>query len=49
VFDANLYIATLRLVFAAGDYAGPKSGGALQKTGRWAVQIVKRSNTAQGS
>ena len=38
----------LRHVFADGGYAGPKLRGALQKIGRWTLQIVKRSDTAQG-
>lgn len=38
----------LRHVFADGGYAGPKLNGALQKIGRWTLQIVKRSDTAQG-
>ena len=38
----------LRHVFADGGYAGPKLKGALEKIGRWTMQIVKRSDTAQG-
>lgn len=38
----------LRDVFADGGYAGPKLKGALEQIGRWTVQIVKRSDTAQG-
>ena len=38
----------LRHVFADGGYAGPKLCGALEKIGRWTLQIVKRSDTAQG-
>ena len=38
----------LRHVFADGGHAGPKLKGALEKIGRWTVQIVKRSDTAQG-
>lgn len=38
----------LRHVFADGGYAGPKLNGALEKIGRWTLQIVKRSDTAQG-
>lgn len=38
----------LRHIFADGGYAGPKLRGALEKIGRWTVQIVKRSDTAQG-
>jgi len=39
---------TLRHVFADGGYAGPKLREALQSIGRWTVQIVKRSDTAEG-
>jgi putative transposase len=35
-------------VFADGGYAGPKLRDALKVSGRWTVQIVKRSDTAQG-
>ena len=38
----------LRHVFADGGYAGPKLKGALEKVGDWTLQIVKRSDTAQG-
>tara|TARA_R110002167_G_scaffold366392_1_gene595707 strand:+ start:28486 stop:29016 length:531 start_codon:yes stop_codon:yes gene_type:complete len=38
----------LRHIFAHGGYAGPKLRGALEKIGRWTLQIVKRSDTAQG-
>lgn len=38
----------LRHVFADGGYAGPKLKSALEKIGRWRIQIVKRSDTAQG-
>lgn len=38
----------LRHVFADGGYAGPKLRGALEKIGRWTLQIVKRSDAAQG-
>lgn len=39
---------TLRHVFADGGYAGPKLREALKPIGRWTVQIVKRSDTAEG-
>ncbi len=39
---------TLRHIFADGGYAGPKLRDALKAIGRWTVQIVKRSETAQG-
>jgi len=35
-----------RRIFADGGYAGPR--GALEKIGRWTVQIVERSDIAQG-
>ena len=38
----------LRHVFADGGYAGPKLRDALVRIGRWTLQIVKRSDTAQG-
>lgn len=38
----------LRHVFADGGYAGPKLKGRLDKLGRWTLEIVKRSDTAQG-
>jgi transposase len=38
----------LRHIFADGGYAGPKLCEALKAIGRWTVQIVKRSDTAQG-
>ncbi len=38
----------LRHIFADGGYAGPKLRDALQAIGRWTVQIVKRSDTAEG-
>jgi transposase len=38
----------LRHIFADGGYAGNKLKRALAKIGRWTIQIVKRSDTAQG-
>ena len=38
----------LRHIFADGGYAGPKLRGALEKFGRWTLQIVKRSDVAKG-
>ena len=38
----------LRHIFADGGYAGPKLRDALHAIGRWTVQIVKRSDTAEG-
>jgi len=38
----------LRHVFADAAYAGPKLTGALERIGRWTMQIVKRSDAAKG-
>lgn len=38
----------LRHLFADGGYAGPKLKAAIEKIGRWTLQIVKRSDIAQG-
>ncbi len=38
----------LRHIFADGGYAGDKLAGALREIGDWSVQIVKRSDKAQG-
>jgi putative transposase len=38
----------LRHVFADGGYAGPKLRGALQKVGKFTLEIVKRSDAAKG-
>lgn len=38
----------LRHVFADAAYAGPKLTGALERIGRWTMQIIKRSDTAKG-
>ena len=38
----------LRHIFADGGYAGPKLRGALQKIGKFTMQIVKRSDGAKG-
>jgi transposase len=38
----------LRHIFADGGYAGPKLRDALKAIGRWTVQIVKRSDSANG-
>jgi transposase len=38
----------LRHSFADGGYAGPKLRAALKAIGRWTVQIVRRSDTADG-
>lgn len=39
---------SLRHVFADGAYAGPKLEAALEKVGRFTIQIVKRSDAAKG-
>jgi putative transposase len=39
---------SLRHVFADGGYAGPKLQGRLEKIWKWTIQIVKRSDTAEG-
>jgi len=38
----------LRHVFADGGYAGPKLKGALQKVGKFTLEIIKRSDSAKG-
>jgi transposase len=38
----------LRHVFADGGYGGEKLKGRLRKVGRWTLQIIKRSDHAQG-
>lgn len=38
----------LRHVFADGGYAGPKLRNALKNHGKWTLEIVKRSDKAQG-
>jgi len=38
----------LRHVFADGGYAGKKLRGALEKIGQWNIEIIKRSDKAQG-
>ena len=38
----------LRHVFADSAYAGPKLEAVLKRIGRWTLEIVKRSDTAQG-
>ena len=35
-------------IFADGGYAGPKLRDALKALGRWSIQIIKRSDTAEG-
>jgi len=38
----------LRHIFADSGYAGAKLRGALRRSGRWTVEIIKRSDTAKG-
>jgi transposase len=38
----------LRHIFADGGYAGEKLRKALKRIGEWTVEIIKRSDTAQG-
>lgn len=38
----------LRHIFADGGYAGPKLRDALSRMGEWTVEIIKRSDTADG-
>lgn len=38
----------LRHVFADGGYAGPKLRGALDKIGQWTIEVIKRSDAANG-
>jgi transposase len=38
----------LRHIFADGGYAGAKMRGALAKMGRWKLEIIKRSDRAEG-
>ena len=38
----------LRHVFADGGYAGKKLRGALDKIGQWTIEVIKRSDTAEG-
>jgi hypothetical protein len=38
----------LRPIFADGGYAGDKLRKALKRIGEWTVEIIKRSDTAQG-
>ena len=38
----------LRHIFADGAYAGPKLEDPLRRLGRWTLEIVKRSDSAQG-
>ncbi len=38
----------LRHIFADGGYAGPKLRSALKRMGEWTVEIIRRSDTAEG-
>jgi putative transposase len=40
--------AWLRHIFADGGYAGPKLADALAELGDWTLEIVKRSDAAEG-
>jgi transposase len=46
--SARFLYPWLRYIFADGGYAGARLATALDKIGRWTVQIVKRSDTATG-
>ena len=35
-------------IFAEGGYGGGKLRGALDKTGKWTIEIIERSDTAKG-
>ena len=35
-------------IFADGGYQGPRAAAAARRSGAWALQIVKRSDTARG-
>ena len=35
-------------IFADGGYQGPRAAAAASRSGTWVLQIVKRSDTAQG-
>ena len=45
---AKKYFPTLHHVFADGGYAGPKLRDALKTEGKWTLQIIKRSDKAEG-
>ena len=38
----------LRHIFADGAYAGPKVKGGLEKIGDWTMEMIKRSDAAEG-
>ena len=42
------YFPTVRHVFADGGYAGPKLRDALKAEGSWSLEIIKRSDKAEG-
>ena len=49
VFKATKkYFPTLRHVFVDGGYAGPKIRDALKAEGKWTLEIIKRSDKAEG-
>jgi len=45
---AKKYFPTLHHVFADGGYAGPKLRDALKAEGKWTLEIIKRSDKAEG-
>lgn len=44
----SLPLPWLRHIFADDGYAGEKLKAVLEKIGRWTVEIIKRSDAAQG-
>lgn len=47
-FDLSLELPWLRHAFADGGYAGPRLKGALQKIGKFVMEIIKRTDGAKG-
>ena len=45
---AKKYVMTLHHVFADGGYAVPKLRDALKAEGKWTLEIIKRSDKAEG-
>ena len=45
---AKKLFPALQHVFADGGYAGPKLQDALKKEGKWTLEIIKRSDKAEG-
>ena len=48
LLDIIRHFPWLRHVFADGGYAGDKLRDALQRIGKWTVEIVKRTDVAKG-